>query len=195
MAITKVPKVMTEGLEELSNKSTDTSLGTSDTLYPSQKAVKDYADTAISTAVGGLTSSSVGLSNVTNDAQLKRAANDFTTFTEKVTPVNADVILIEDSNAGAYVKKYTTVQSLSPAILNNILFVNYTFSGDGINSTFLLGAQIFNPLSGVSNIAGVYLNGIMQVPDEDYFVQLPSEIVFYAIPPITSKVHVVMVSL
>ena len=30
--------------EALSNKSTDTALGSSDTLYPSQKAVKDYVD-------------------------------------------------------------------------------------------------------------------------------------------------------
>lgn len=36
--------------EDLSNKSTDTNLGTSDTLYPSQKAVKDYVDAAITTA-------------------------------------------------------------------------------------------------------------------------------------------------
>lgn len=34
------------GYEQLSNKSTSTSLGTSDTLYPSQKAVKTYVDNA-----------------------------------------------------------------------------------------------------------------------------------------------------
>lgn len=34
--------------EILSNKSTSTSLGTSDTLYPSQKAVKSYVDTGLS---------------------------------------------------------------------------------------------------------------------------------------------------
>lgn len=34
--------------EYLSNKSTDTTLGNSDVLYPSQKAVKSYVDTAIS---------------------------------------------------------------------------------------------------------------------------------------------------
>jgi hypothetical protein len=33
--------------EDVSNKSTNTSLGTSDTLYPSQGAVKSYVDTAI----------------------------------------------------------------------------------------------------------------------------------------------------
>ncbi len=35
------------GKEDLSNKSTNTSLGTSDTLYPSQNAVKTYADNLV----------------------------------------------------------------------------------------------------------------------------------------------------
>lgn len=34
--------------EDVANKSTNTALGTSDTLYPSQNAVKSYVDTAIS---------------------------------------------------------------------------------------------------------------------------------------------------
>ena len=38
------------GKEDVSNKSTNTSLGTSDTLYPTQKAVKTYVDTAVSGA-------------------------------------------------------------------------------------------------------------------------------------------------
>lgn len=40
-----------DGKEDVSNKSTNTSLGTSDTLYPSQNAVKTYVDTAMSTPV------------------------------------------------------------------------------------------------------------------------------------------------
>jgi hypothetical protein len=46
----------------------------------------------------------VALGNVTNDAQLKRAANDFTTFTEKTSLADDDVLLIEDS-ADTYNKK------------------------------------------------------------------------------------------
>ena len=38
------------GKENVSNKSTNTSLGVSDTLYPSQKAVKEYVDTAVNSA-------------------------------------------------------------------------------------------------------------------------------------------------
>lgn len=38
------------GKEDVANKSTNTNLGTSDTLYPSQKAVKTYVDSAVSGA-------------------------------------------------------------------------------------------------------------------------------------------------
>lgn len=50
------------------------------------------------------TPSEVGLGNVTNDAQLKRAANDFNSFASKSTLADNDVILIEDS-ANSYNKK------------------------------------------------------------------------------------------
>lgn len=39
--------------EDKSNKSTNTSLGSSDTLYPSQNAVKTYVDTQVGTKIGG----------------------------------------------------------------------------------------------------------------------------------------------
>lgn len=47
----------------------------------------------------------VGLSNVTNDSQLKRAAADFAAFTEKTTPANTDILLVEDSAASGAKKK------------------------------------------------------------------------------------------
>ena len=37
--------------EDVANKSTSTSLGTSNTLYPTQNAVKSYVDTAVNSAV------------------------------------------------------------------------------------------------------------------------------------------------
>ena len=52
-----------------------------------------------------VTKSEVGLSSVTNDSQLKRSANDFSTFTEKTTLVNDDLILIEDSADSGTKKK------------------------------------------------------------------------------------------
>lgn len=69
-----------------------------------------------STAWYNLGPADVGLSNVTDDAQLKRAANDFTAFTAKTTVSGTDVFIIEDSGAG-FVKKQTTLAALGSGIL------------------------------------------------------------------------------
>ncbi|MEW6006113.1 MAG: hypothetical protein AB1695_12445, partial [Stygiobacter sp.] len=53
----------------------------------------------------------VGLGNVTNDAQLKRASGDFNSFVEQTTINDNDIYLIEDSING-YVKKKTTNASI-----------------------------------------------------------------------------------
>jgi len=57
------------------------------------------------------TPTQVGLANVTNDSQLKRADGDLNSFTLKGTPVAADVLLVEDS-AASFAKKKITVGSL-----------------------------------------------------------------------------------
>lgn len=63
---------------------------------------------------GDYTPTQVGLGNVTNDAQLKRSANDFNTFTHKTAPVGADIVLFEDSaNSGA--KAYSTIAEFAAA--------------------------------------------------------------------------------
>ncbi len=62
-----------------------------------------------------VTKTQVGLGNVTDDAQLKRAAADFAGFTAKATPVSADVLLIEDS-ADSNNKKKVTVGSLPSSV-------------------------------------------------------------------------------
>jgi hypothetical protein len=64
------------------------------------------------------TKSQVGLANVTNDAQLKRGSGDINSFTLK-TPVTADVILIEDSQA-SYAKKKSTFSVVSHTILSGV---------------------------------------------------------------------------
>jgi hypothetical protein len=54
-----------------------------------------------------VTKTQVGLSNVTNDAQLKRSAGDINSFQEKTSPDNNDIVLIEDSADGNNKKKAT----------------------------------------------------------------------------------------
>lgn len=69
------------------------------------------AHSAIDTHLGSTsnphstTASQVGLGNLTDDAQLKRAAGDFSIFTEKTAPVSGDIFLIEDSAAAGAKKK------------------------------------------------------------------------------------------
>lgn len=59
-----------------------------------------------------VTKTQVGLGNVTNDAQLKRSANDYSGISSKAVPAGADLILIEDS-AASFAKKTVTVASLA----------------------------------------------------------------------------------
>src|SRR3954470_15702421 len=54
------------------------------------------------------------LPNVTNDAQLKRAANDFNAFTQKSVPLAVDRVLIE-SVADGGAKRWSTAGSLRTA--------------------------------------------------------------------------------
>lgn len=51
------------------------------------------------------------LDNVTNDAQLKRAAGDLNTFTEKTEPVDGDIVILEDSE-DSYNKKKVQLTNL-----------------------------------------------------------------------------------
>jgi hypothetical protein len=88
----------------------------------------------------------IGLSNVTDDAQLKRSANDFSTFTEKVIPVEDDIVLIEDSEDSGNKKKVK---------LENLL----GGGGGGGGSTAWIDGDIA-PYSG-------FING-METKDFDY---------------------------
>ena len=74
---------------------------------------------------------SYGFKNVTDDAQLKRAAGDINTFDEKIPLLDDDIVLIEDSVAG-YAKKKAKVSSLlgAKAEMGKVLAFNYDSNGD-----------------------------------------------------------------
>jgi len=89
---------------------------------------------------GDYTATQVGLGNVTNDAQLKRAAGDFSTFTGKSTPILADKLLIEDS-AAAGVKKVVTAAELLKLVAVNVSgsgnpYIDAPFTADAWNEEF-----------------------------------------------------------
>lgn len=58
-----------------------------------------------------VTASEVGLGDVTNDAQLKRAANDFNTFSEETSTEGTDRFLLEDGTTGS--KEYLQASNLN----------------------------------------------------------------------------------
>jgi len=74
------------------------------------------------------------IKNVTDDVQLKRADGDIDSFDEKGSPVDDDIVLIEDS-AAAYAKKKITVSSLLAAPsaiteMGKVLAFSYDGNGD-----------------------------------------------------------------
>lgn len=76
-------------------------------------ALKSSYDTHVSNTNNphNTTAAQVGLGNVTNDAQLKRASGDFNTFTEKTTIVDNDITLIEDSE-NSFAKKKGKISTI-----------------------------------------------------------------------------------
>lgn len=107
-----------EAVADLSGSTTDDLAEGTTRLYYTEVRVSANTDVASNTTHRGLTNNphsvtktQVGLGNVTDDAQLKRAAADFATFTEKTSPVSADVLLVEDS-ADSGTKKRVQIGSL-----------------------------------------------------------------------------------
>ena len=90
----------------------------------------------------------IGLSNVTNDSQLKRASADFNTFTEKPLPVENDIVLIEDSEDSFSKKK--------------VLLTNLLGGGGGGGGSFAW------ELNGLSSPIESIFNNQISVLDFDY---------------------------
>jgi hypothetical protein len=91
-----------------------------------------------------VTKAQVGLGNVTDDAQLKRAAADFNSFTEKLSVDNDDLILIEDSAASLAKKK--------------VKRSNFGGSGGGIQGVFRYQVNgLYNQQGALTGPDGVFI--------------------------------------
>ena len=113
------------------------------------------------TGIVVLDKTDVGLTNVTDDAQLKRAAGDIDTFTEKVAPVDADIVLIEDSEDSFNKKK---------VLLSNMLGGG---SGGGGSFVWELNGD-FSPLESITS--GISMLGFGSDLETDIwaFIQVPT---------------------
>ncbi len=101
-------------------------------ITPATKSKITYDAKGLVTAGADLTKADIGLGSVTDDAQLKRAAGDFGTFPIKLTPVDADRVLIEDSQDG-FAKKALPMTSLPKNF--GTQYINAASLGESSNST------------------------------------------------------------
>ena len=95
--------VQNNGGSAIVTANTNELINVSVTDISTSNGVWNYRKASIKSATE-LTKTDIGLENVTNDAQLKRADGDINTFTEKTVPTGTDLIIIEDS-AASYAKK------------------------------------------------------------------------------------------
>lgn len=123
--------------ENVANKSTSTSLGTSDTLYPSQKAVKSYVDTAIAAADPS-----------GNTAAVVERSQKFGQFTRWTHTSPNGVYSFQGSSGGGYVVLTTTkLATISGgAAISDALYWNITSASSG--SVFALSTAVWSQTGG-----------------------------------------------
>mgnify|MGYP006054227333 FL=1 len=123
--------------ENSANKSTSTSLGSSDTLYPSQKAVKGYVDTSIA-----------ALNTPPNMASVITRGQKFGQFTRYSHTTPNTCYSFQGSSGGGYVVLTTTkLATISGgAAISDALYWNITSASSG--SAFALSTVVWSQTSG-----------------------------------------------
>jgi hypothetical protein len=107
-----------------------------------------------------LNATAVGLGNVTNDAQLKRAGADWSGFTAQTPVLPDDVVLIEQATGGA--KRIVTAADLSKAAISYYGFVLVPITGIGSTpvNVFTTGTlPVGNYIMSFTAAFGVALSG------------------------------------
>lgn len=109
--------------------------GTGGTSSISLPLAVNQGGTGATTAAGARTN--LSLDQVTNDAQLKRAAADFASFTEKTSVASADLLLIEDSADSGNKKKVTASNLMWADKLQITFSANITVTWASANTQFV----------------------------------------------------------
>jgi len=112
---------------------------------------------------GTIDKTSIGLGSVTNGAQLLRASNDYTTFTEKTTLTTGDIILIEDS-ADTYTKKKITLSSLGGYFMTSVTG-SYSYTNAGGEQTVIeIVSSIKKLMTGlILDVTAMIKNGTFRI--------------------------------
>lgn len=106
-------------------------------------SVNGYTGTVV------LNKTDIGLGNVTDDAQLKRAGGDIDTFTEKVTTVVDDIVLIEDSE-DLFNKKKVKLSSITTDTSDKADTDLGNLATTSINQSLIPSADQFRDLGSAS---------------------------------------------
>ena len=131
--ISNATQTALNGKENIANKSTNTSLGTSDTLYPSQKAVKTYVDTAVSGATiptldqvtnsGAVTDNSITVANVTFSNTMtpsEHAVQRLTTNKKVSIKADGEIVVNTNGNFEASLKATNLTANVNIELPNKV---------------------------------------------------------------------------
>jgi hypothetical protein len=119
--------------ENIANKSTGISLGSSDTLYPSQKAVKTYVDTLIATKQATIGYVPENIANKSTNTSLGSSNDSYPSQNAVKTYVDAHAALTIAHGATGAVVGTTNAQTLSGKTLTSPI-INTSISGDAIEN-------------------------------------------------------------
>jgi hypothetical protein len=172
--------------EDVSNKSTNTSLGTSDTLYPTQKAVKTYVDTAVSgatiptldqvTTSGAVTDNPITVANVTFSNSMtssEHAVQRLTTNKRVSMKADGEIIVNTNGNFEASLKATNLTANV------NIELPNKAAGTYTLATTDIIGA-----INGVAELDGTGKVPSSQLPS---YVDDVEEYVNLAAFPVTGE--------
>lgn len=106
-----------DGKEDVANKSTDTNLGTSDTLYPTQNAVKTYVDNN----VGGL--NVIASSNLTSQSTSSTSYVALTNLTVNV-PANGRPVLLQLVGTGGTLSRVTAGNAVQIGFFKDAVLIS-----------------------------------------------------------------------
>ena len=177
--------------ENAANKSTDGTLGSnSDTLFPTEKAVKTYVTSSLSSATTGITTSSLGIGNVNNtsdadkpvsiaiQAALNLKENAANKSTDGTLGSNSDVLFPTEKAVKMYVDVSSTtakglqgtpISATVPSTGQVLRFDGTSWTPQSINSflntgteeVVAVGAQTnFTVPTNAVGIVGFYINGV-----------------------------------